>query len=40
MLVLLNELESERLLLSIWVNAAGMNPKYAQVATSGMKSTV
>ena len=40
MLALLKELKSEGILISILVNNAGINPKYNQVSTSGMKSRV
>ena len=40
MLALLKELKSEGILISILVNNAGINPKYDQVSTSGMKSRV
>jgi NAD(P)-dependent dehydrogenase (short-subunit alcohol dehydrogenase family) len=40
MFALLNNLESDRILISILINNAGINPKYAQVSTLGMKSRV
>ena len=36
----LKELESERIFVSILINNAGINPKYAQVSTLGMNSRV
>ena len=36
----LKELESERIFISILINNAGINPKYAQVSTLGMNSRV
>lgn len=40
MLSLLQELETERILISILINNAGINPKYAQVTASVMNSRV
>ena len=40
MLVLRKELESQGIFISILINNAGINPKYGQVSTSGMKSRV
>ncbi len=40
MFALQKELDSERISISILINNAGMNPKYSQVSTSGIKSRV
>jgi len=40
MFALLNNLESDRISISILINNAGINPKYAQVSTLGVKSRV
>lgn len=40
MFALREELVSERISISILINNAGMNPKYSQVSTSGIKSRV
>ena len=40
MLAVLKELESEGISISILINNAGINPKYAQVSTFGVKSRV
>jgi NAD(P)-dependent dehydrogenase (short-subunit alcohol dehydrogenase family) len=40
MLALRKELESEGILISILINNAGINPKYDQVSSSGMKSRI
>ena len=40
MLSVLEELDSDRISLSILINNAGINPKYAQVSTSEMNSRV
>ena len=40
MLAVLKELESEEISISVLINNAAINPKYAQVSTSGVKSRV
>jgi len=40
MRLVLKELESEGISISILINNAGINPKYAQVSTSGLNSRV
>jgi NAD(P)-dependent dehydrogenase (short-subunit alcohol dehydrogenase family) len=40
MFALLNELDSERISISILINNAGINPRYGQVSTSGVNSRV